>query len=365
MNAVRTPLDGARGALRLGDLRRARSLLRVAAGACRTGGDPVEEARCWRLAAAIGRHAAASERQRGGPGAGVASGEERSDGGGAAPERSWGPRERSERQRYCPGSVDALEAALERVPADAPHDRGRLECSYATALLAAGRPDEAAAALCRAADGYADAAGPAVSVRLLIDGVAILQLAGYPAAAEVPARTAEAAVAETDDHGAVCELALLAAERAVAAGDHAAARRHAQRALLEAQAGRAPGGFEAAAVTHAELAEAAGDRVGAYASLVTAWLTLRDLSGAGPARAAFEPRLTAARDRWGTDGYAAVRASYAGRRPRGGNPWSAHPVEISTSNVLDHVDISTRCVLSSAPEEPPPPPASVRDTGPP
>jgi acyl-CoA synthetase (AMP-forming)/AMP-acid ligase II len=53
-----------------------------------------------------------SERQHYGSGAGVASGEERSDGGEAAPQRARGPRERSERQHYGPGTGIGLVLSL-------------------------------------------------------------------------------------------------------------------------------------------------------------------------------------------------------------------------------------------------------------
>ena len=142
----------------------------------------------------------------------------------------------------------------------------------------------------------------------LVDGVGQLQLAGYPDLAERLAADASAAAA--GDHAVASSLALLAAGRALDRKDPEAAQAHAERARVEALAGRSPGGYVSAAVALAALADAAGDRVGAYASLAVGWATLRDLVGADGARAAFRPALLELRRRWGTAGFAAAKGAY-------------------------------------------------------
>src|SRR5207302_4128473 len=121
----------------------------------------------------------------------------------------------------------------------------------AAALLAAGRVEEAVAAFRRA--------GTALS---LVDGVGQLQLAGYTDLAGQLAAEAEAAAG--GDHAVASSLALLAAGRALDRKDLDAARSHAERARAEALAGRSVAGYVSAAVALAGLADAAGDRIGAY-----------------------------------------------------------------------------------------------------
>src|SRR5207237_3328973 len=99
----------------------------------------------------------------------------------------------------------------------------------------------------------------------LVDGVGQLQLAGYPDLAEQLAADAEAVAG--GDHTVASSLALLAAGRALDRKDPDAARGHAERARAEALAGRSVAGYVSAAVALAGLADAAGGRVGAYASL--------------------------------------------------------------------------------------------------
>ena len=100
--------------------------------------------------------------------------------------------------------------------------------------------------------------------------------------------------------------------RALDRKDPVAAREHAERARAEALAGRSATGYVAAAVALAALADATGDRLGAYASLAVGWATLRDLVGADGARAAFQPHLVALRSRWGPAAFARVKAAYEG-----------------------------------------------------
>jgi hypothetical protein len=170
----------------------------------------------------------------------------------------------------------------------------------AAALLAAGRPEEAVAAFRRVG-----------TVLSLVDGVGQLQLAGYTDLAEQLAADAEAVAG--GDHAVASSLALLAAGRALDRKDPDGARAHAERARAEALAGRSVVGYVSAAVALAGLADAAGDRVGAYASLAVGWATLRDLVGPDGARAAFRPPLLELQRQWGTAAFAEAKAGYEAR----------------------------------------------------
>jgi tetratricopeptide (TPR) repeat protein len=266
-------MHDARARLAEGDLAGAAQLVRAAADAWHEAGDAAEEARCLRLAAALARHAGRADEAVGLAGRAVATVAE-------------------------PG--EPAEAGVEK--------------EYAAALLAAGRPDDALAAYRRAA---ATSATPALS---LVDGVAELQAAGQADLAERLAdELTERLAAEVDSaesHEAASRLALLASARALDRRDPVAARAHAERARAEALAGRSATGYVAAAVALAALADATGDRLGAYASLAVGWATLRDLVGADGARAAFQPHLVTLRSRWGPAAFARVKAAYEATVPR-------------------------------------------------
>ena len=85
------------------------------------------------------------------------------------------------------------------------------------------------------------------------------------------------------------------------------ARQHA----LEATA---PTQYIAAAIAILELSEATGDRLGSYAALAMGWVTLSDLMGKEVARASFEPKLVAMRQRWGASTFEDIKATYETRR---------------------------------------------------
>jgi hypothetical protein len=153
----------------------------------------------------------------------------------------------------------------------------------------------------------------------LVDDVSQAQAAGRVDMAERLSEQADRVAAEAGDHASAAQLALLATARALDRGDPEAARVHAERARAEALAGRSASGYLGAAVALAELAEAAGDRVAAYASLAIGWVTLRDLVGAEQARAAFQPRLSALRQRWGATEFARVKAAYEAPQRKAGD----------------------------------------------
>ena len=265
----------ARARLAAGDLAGAAELVRAAADAWHEAGDAAEEARCLRLAAALARHAG----------------------------------RRDEAVTLAGRAVDVVADLA------APAPRAAVEQEYAAALLAAGRPDDALVAFRRAA---ATSATPALS---LVDGVAELQAAGQVELAERLADELTERLAvdveSAESHEAASRLALLASARALDRKDPVAAREHAERARAEALAGRSATGYVAAAVALAALADATGDRLGAYASLAVGWATLRDLVGADGARAAFRPSLLELRRRWGTAGFAEAKAAYEAGVRRG------------------------------------------------
>jgi tetratricopeptide (TPR) repeat protein len=285
--AAQRLMVGARARLVAGDLAGAGHLVEEAAAAWREAGEPDEEARCLRLASTLVRHA-------GNPDLAVALAERAV---AAAPVGA--SYQAAGTAALAAGDAASAVTDFETALADAPAGelRATLEQGYASALLATGRVEEAVAAFRRPG-----------TVLSLVDGVGQLQLAGYTDLAEQLATEAEAAAG--GDHAVASSLALLAAGRALDRRDPGAARSHAERARAEALAGRSVAGYVSAAVALAGLADAAGDRIGAYASLAVGWATLRDLVGADGARAAFRPPLLALRDQWGTAAFAAAKAGY-------------------------------------------------------
>jgi hypothetical protein len=63
-------------------------------------------------------------------------------------------------------------------------------------------------------------------------------------------------------------------------------------------------------LTEARIRDQLGDRVGAYRDLARGWATVGDLLGADVAKATFEPALLELRRRWGSEAFAAAKASY-------------------------------------------------------
>ena len=218
------------------------------------------------------------------------------------------------RARLAAGDL-AGAAELLRAAAGAWHEIGdaaeEARCLRLAAALArhAGHRDEAVTLAGRAVD----AAPGAATYR---EAGAAALAAGDPAAAvcDFAAALDAAGPEATLERGYAS--ALLAAARALDRKDPVAARMHAERARTEALAGRSATGYLAAAVALAALADAVGDRAGAYAALAVGWATLRDLVGADGARAAFQPHLLALRERWGTAAFAGVKAAYEARVPR-------------------------------------------------
>jgi tetratricopeptide (TPR) repeat protein len=156
------------------------------------------------------------------------------------------------------------------------------------------------------------------AIRALIEEATAFRHAGLVAEAERIVSRAMGPAKQDGDHAALADLHLLLAAQALDRRDAAAAMREAQTARAEALAARAPTSYIGAAHAIAQLAESAGDRLGAYEALATGWVTLGDLLGSDLARMSFEPKLKEMRERWGAEAFGEVKKSYEARRRREG-----------------------------------------------
>jgi tetratricopeptide (TPR) repeat protein len=172
-------------------------------------------------------------------------------------------------------------------------------------LIALGRLDAAAADVARACE----IGDPALAPFLRTEHADRLLDAGYAA----EARSALPSEADAEPLNRA-EITLVRARLARHAGDAAQARQLAEAARRIARQAVAPVPYFAAGVLLADLRDAAGDRIGAYGILATAWATLGDLLGAPVARSWVEPCLLALRLRWGDAGFAAAKAAHDARR---------------------------------------------------
>jgi tetratricopeptide (TPR) repeat protein len=198
------------------------------------------------------------------------------------------------------GLVDTAKAALLR--------------KRAIALANAQRYREAADQSAAAHELLSRAGDAAGALRALIEQAGALQyLHEFDDAARV--RDGARALAEASgDRHALADLHLLEAADGVEHGDVEGAMESAVAARDAALAAVAPMSYVSAALTIAQLAEARGDRAGAYAALASGWVTLGDLLGRDVARATFAPRLEDLRSRWGVEAFTQVKAAYEARR---------------------------------------------------
>ena len=229
-------------------------------------------------------------------------------------------------------AVAAFAAALARLD-DLPAGSAQPEARrrgwlhhHARAAVAAGQGDlalqdlEALQDICRQA-GDADAARRAAVERATVlqqlgrdaqamQAVSELEgdIARLAAEAALPAERQQALAADRAD------LHLLRCTDALRQGDGAAALAQARAAREQALAGRSATGYIGAALAISRLADAAGDRPAAYATLATGWATLGDLLGPTLARAAFAPPLQALRQAWGAAAFDAVKQEHDRRR---------------------------------------------------
>lgn len=201
------------------------------------------------------------------------------------------------------GLTDAARAALRR--------------KRAIALTASGQYGAAVADLAAAHDLLVRAGDATGATRALIEQAAALQQGGERAEAARVRALAMRRARAAGDHLAQADLYLLESTQAVENGDVEAALAAARSARAEALAARAPIPYVSAAIALSQLAEATGDRVGAYEALAVGWVTLGDLLGREVARSTFEPKLLELRQRWGDATFAKVKAAYEARRRPG------------------------------------------------
>jgi len=210
----------------------------------------------------------------------------------------------------APAALEAFDAALASGAAAtqaAWHGRAK-------ALAQAGR-FEAAAADLEALARLTEAAGdPRGAWRTAIEAATAWQHARRFDKAEALVLAVRPGAAAAGDEEVLAGLALLSATQAIEAGQLPLARLHASAAREHALASRAAASYIGAAVALSRIDEEAGDRGGAYAALATGWATLGDLLGPELARAAFEPLLRRLRAQWGVEAFDAARRAYEAPR---------------------------------------------------
>jgi tetratricopeptide (TPR) repeat protein len=184
----------------------------------------------------------------------------------------------------------------------------------AAALVLAGHYHEAVRDLETAYELLMQESDHASATRTLIEQATAFQHAGQFADAERVVGRAREHAEQNRDRAALADVHLLLATQALNRQDAAAAMASAQAARSEALAANAATSYIGAALTIAQLAESAGDRVAAYDSLATGWATLADLLGRDLARAAFEPKLKELRERWGAEEFQRIKSAYEARR---------------------------------------------------
>lgn len=197
--------------------------------------------------------------------------------------------------------------------------RAALLRKRAAALVLAGQFHEAIRDLEIAYELLTQEGDHASATRTLIEQATAFQHAGQFAEAEQTIFRAKEHAEQNRDRAALADVHLLLATQALNHRDAAAALASAKAARTEALAANAPTSYVGAALTIAELAESAGDRVAAYESLATGWATLADLLGRDLARAAFEPKLKEKRERWGAEEFQRIKSAYEAQR-RGAAP---------------------------------------------
>jgi tetratricopeptide (TPR) repeat protein len=184
----------------------------------------------------------------------------------------------------------------------------------ARALAAAKQYEEAVRDLESAFQILLEAGDRTNAAQALIEEATAVQQMGRFAEAEPVIRRAMDLAQTAGDHGALAEIHLLWATQALERRDAAAAMAEARAARTEALAGNAPTAYIGAAHAISQLAEAAGDRLGAYEALATGWATVAGLPHPSLARAAFEPVLKAMRERWGEAAFDQVKKNYEDAR---------------------------------------------------
>ena len=204
-------------------------------------------------------------------------------------------------------------------PVATPLEHGALLRRRAEALAARGRHDAAAADLARAAEVLAAGGQDASAAQADIERAGVLADLD-PAARDAALAAARAHAARADGPALPAVLAQVdAADGLVAlrSGDPDRARDLLTRARDGALAAVDPATYIAATAGLAEADEARGDRLGTYRALASGWVTVGDLLGREVGASAFRPLLLAARQRWGAEEFAAVKAAHDAAGLRG------------------------------------------------
>lgn len=213
-------------------------------------------------------------------------------------------------------AVDCYTHALEHgIPAGlTPFHQAALLRKRAQALAAVQRVSEAIDDLVLAREHYRKNDEGGEDRKTGVELATALQLAGRKEDLDAVLGSLRASAQAEGDGGVLADIELLAAARALDAGDRDGAIAAASRAREHALSAVVPTAYVGAAVTIAELEEAAGNRVAAYASLAKGWATLGDLLGEEVARATFAPKLSAQRERWGDEAFVEARDAYYAQR---------------------------------------------------
>lgn len=195
-----------------------------------------------------------------------------------------------------------------------PLSRAALHRARARAAAAAGALDDAAADLGVARSLYQQLDRAEDDRRTAVELASALQSAGRDDELTRLIAEVRAQAVEATDHPVLADLELLEAARSIERNQVEAAIGSATRARDHALAGVVPTAYAGAAIALADLHEAEGDRVAAYESLAVGWATLGDLLGEEVARATFESKLQAQRQRWGDQAFIEARDTYYERR---------------------------------------------------
>lgn len=301
-------VEATREALLSGDAGHAFDLLVAAAEAWSRADAKDEEARCWRMAAALARTQGRFDEARDMAARSIAS----APSGSRTAALAHGEAAAIALAHMDKAALAHTQAALAHIAVDGTDkDLADLYRIHASALLAAGRVEEAVEAVEHGASVWRSHDQLAASLRTLLDGVALFQGTKHRREAEHLASSAKEEAEALDHHGAHSELALLAAGRALDDGDVPGARMLSARAREEALAGRSPAAYITAVIAVSRLAEAEKDLDAAYAALANGWTELGGITAPEPARSAFEPLLQDARGRWGDEDFARAEKAYA------------------------------------------------------
>jgi ATP/maltotriose-dependent transcriptional regulator MalT len=196
------------------------------------------------------------------------------------------------------------------VPGASRADRAAAHRGRARARLAMDRPGDAAEDHLQAGRLLGVEGDTAGAAQGALDAATALTAAGDVTRAEALLATAAEAARDIDLPGLRAQVALARATLALQRGDGEAALTEALTAREEALIAVDAVAFAGATGVIAVLEERRGDRVAAYRALATGWATIADLLGSEVAAAMFSPPLLDQQQRWGADGFAAVKAEH-------------------------------------------------------